>query len=120
MAGGSLIDCGRRATPRIDSIDGGLVVMVIEGRNLESDGRGPADQSGMLSWAALDVGDREVEIGALYVLPEHRGHGVGTALTAQLSAQRIAYGRPSAGIRLVRTLVLPRAGSTRGLVSLAS
>ncbi len=41
-----------------------------------------AHQDGQLiAYAALDVGDREVEIGALYVLPEHRGHGVGTALT---------------------------------------
>lgn len=35
----------------------------------------------LIAYAALDVGDREIEIGALYVLPEHRGHGVGTALT---------------------------------------
>ncbi len=41
-----------------------------------------AHQNGQLiAYAALDVGDREVEIGALYVLPDHRGHGLGTALT---------------------------------------
>lgn len=41
-----------------------------------------AHQDGeQIAYAALDVGDRGVEIGALYVLPDHRGHGIGTALT---------------------------------------
>jgi GNAT superfamily N-acetyltransferase len=34
-----------------------------------------------VAFASLDVGDDEIEIGALYVLPEYRGHGLGTALT---------------------------------------
>ncbi len=34
-----------------------------------------------VAFAALDLGDDEIEIGALYVLPEYRGHGRGTALT---------------------------------------
>lgn len=41
------------------------------------------DHSHPVAFAALDLGDdeTELEIGALYVLPEYRGHGHGTALT---------------------------------------
>ncbi len=34
-----------------------------------------------VAFASLDLGDDESEIGALYVLPEYRGNGLGTALT---------------------------------------
>jgi GNAT superfamily N-acetyltransferase len=34
-----------------------------------------------IAFAGLDLGDDELEIAGLYVLPEYRGHGVGTALT---------------------------------------
>jgi len=34
-----------------------------------------------VAFAALDLGEDEIEIGGLYVLPEYRGHGRGTALT---------------------------------------
>jgi GNAT superfamily N-acetyltransferase len=39
------------------------------------------EDSHPVAFAALDVGDDETEIGALYVLPEYRGQGRGTALT---------------------------------------
>lgn len=39
------------------------------------------DDSRPVAFAALDLGDDEIEIGGLYVLPEYRGHGRGTALT---------------------------------------
>jgi N-acetylglutamate synthase-like GNAT family acetyltransferase len=35
-----------------------------------------------IGYAALDVGDGQIEVGAVYVLPEHRGGGRGTALTS--------------------------------------
>lgn len=40
-----------------------------------------------IAFATLDLGDDEIEIGGLYVLPEYRGFGRGTALTkAAISA----------------------------------
>jgi GNAT superfamily N-acetyltransferase len=39
------------------------------------------EDSSPVAFASLDLGDDETEIGALYVLPEYRGHGRGTALT---------------------------------------
>jgi GNAT superfamily N-acetyltransferase len=39
------------------------------------------DESRPVGFAALDVGHDQVEIGAVYVLPEYRGQGRGTALT---------------------------------------
>lgn len=39
------------------------------------------EDSRPVAFAALDLGDDETEIGELYVLPEYRGHGRGTALT---------------------------------------
>jgi GNAT superfamily N-acetyltransferase len=39
------------------------------------------DDSHPVAFASLVLGDDEIEIGALYVLPEYRGHGRGTALT---------------------------------------
>jgi len=39
------------------------------------------EDSGPVAYASLDLGDDEIEIGALYVLPEYRGAGRGTALT---------------------------------------
>lgn len=39
------------------------------------------DDSRPVAFGALDLGEDEIEIGALYVLPECRGHGRGTALT---------------------------------------
>jgi GNAT superfamily N-acetyltransferase len=39
------------------------------------------EDSRPVAFAALDLGEDEIEIGALYVLPEYRGHGRGTALT---------------------------------------
>jgi GNAT superfamily N-acetyltransferase len=35
-----------------------------------------------IGYAGLDVGDGQTEVGAVYVLPEHRGGGRGTALTS--------------------------------------
>jgi GNAT superfamily N-acetyltransferase len=34
-----------------------------------------------VAFASLDLGEDEIEIGGLYVLPEYRGHGRGTTLT---------------------------------------
>jgi GNAT superfamily N-acetyltransferase len=34
-----------------------------------------------VGFTALNLGDDEIEVGAVYVLPEYRGHGLGTALT---------------------------------------
>jgi GNAT superfamily N-acetyltransferase len=39
------------------------------------------EDSRPVAFASLDLGEDETEIGALYVLPEYRGHGRGTALT---------------------------------------
>jgi len=39
------------------------------------------EDSRPVAYASLDLGDDELEIGALYVLPEYRGAGRGTALT---------------------------------------
>jgi len=39
------------------------------------------EDSRPVAFASLDPGGDETEIGALYVLPEYRGHGRGTALT---------------------------------------
>jgi GNAT superfamily N-acetyltransferase len=39
------------------------------------------DGSGPVAFASLSLGEGEIEIGALFVLPEYRGHGRGTALT---------------------------------------
>jgi len=39
------------------------------------------DDTRPVAFASLDLGDGEIEIGALYVLPGYRGHGRGTALT---------------------------------------
>src|ERR1039458_5318555 len=39
------------------------------------------EDSRPVAFAALDLGDDQAEIGALYVLPEYRGQGRGTALT---------------------------------------
>jgi GNAT superfamily N-acetyltransferase len=39
------------------------------------------EDSRPVAFAALDIGDDETEISGLYVLPEYRGHGRGTALT---------------------------------------
>ena len=40
-----------------------------------------SDNARPVAFASLDLGDDETEIGALYVLPEYRGQGRGTALT---------------------------------------
>lgn len=79
-----------------------------------------------VGFAALDIGRDEIEIGAVYVLPEYRGHGRGTALTqaAIRAAGDVAHlwicaddeGRPKhlydrLGFRpVVRTTELWRAG----------
>ena len=39
------------------------------------------EESRPIAFASLDLGDDETEIGGLYVLPEYRGQGRGTALT---------------------------------------
>ena len=39
------------------------------------------DESRPVGFAALDVGADEIEVGAVFVLPEYRGRGLGTALT---------------------------------------
>jgi GNAT superfamily N-acetyltransferase len=39
------------------------------------------DNSRPIAFATLSLGEGEIEIGALYVLPEHRSQGLGTALT---------------------------------------
>lgn len=39
------------------------------------------DESRPVGFAALDVGGDEIEVGAVFVLPEYRGRGLGTALT---------------------------------------
>lgn len=39
------------------------------------------EDSRPVAFAGLDIGDDETEIGGLYVLPQYRGHGRGTALT---------------------------------------
>jgi ribosomal protein S18 acetylase RimI-like enzyme len=39
------------------------------------------DDGQPIAFAGLDLGDDELEIAGLYVVPEHRGHGLGTALT---------------------------------------
>jgi ribosomal protein S18 acetylase RimI-like enzyme len=39
------------------------------------------DDGQPIAFAGLDLGDDELEIAGLYVVPEHRGQGLGTALT---------------------------------------
>jgi GNAT superfamily N-acetyltransferase len=39
------------------------------------------EDSRPVGFATLNIGDDELEIGAVYVLPEYRGQGRGTALT---------------------------------------